>query len=122
MDRAEIGFGHQAFGKGVANAAAERVDQVFFGMGVSREVDLLAAAALPAVSLESGFQPHAPRVDQKFPASSREAGSGQVRSRKQEAGQVRIGRLGSFTARRRQPLRPGTGTDSRRGGRGDRHS
>jgi hypothetical protein len=49
MDTAEVGFGHQAFGKGIANAAAERVDQVFFGMAVGREVDPLAAAALPAV-------------------------------------------------------------------------
>ncbi len=65
MDRAKLGFGHQAFGKGVANAAAECVDQVFFGMGVGRVIDPLAAAALPGVGLESSFQPHAPRVNQK---------------------------------------------------------
>jgi hypothetical protein len=65
MDRAEVGIGHKAFRKGIANAVAERVDQVFLGMAIGREVDPLAAAPLPAVRLESGFQPHASGVDQE---------------------------------------------------------
>src|SRR5262249_5384327 len=65
MDRAELGSGHQAFGKGVANAATQRVDEVFLGMVVGREVDPPAAAALAAVALESDLQPQAPRVNQE---------------------------------------------------------
>ncbi len=52
MDRLEVGPWHQAVGEGVADAAAERVDQVFFGMAVRRAVDPLAAAAPAAVRLE----------------------------------------------------------------------
>ena len=52
MDRLEVRPWHQALGEGVADAAAERVDQVFFGMAVRRAVDPLAAAALAAVRLE----------------------------------------------------------------------
>ena len=48
MDGAEVGRWHQALGKGVADAAAERVDHVFFRMAVGRVVDPLAAAALAA--------------------------------------------------------------------------
>jgi hypothetical protein len=38
-------------GKCVANASAQSVDQVFFGMAIGWEVDPLAAAALAAVRL-----------------------------------------------------------------------
>jgi hypothetical protein len=51
VDGAEVGRWHQALGKGVADAAAERVDHVFFGMAVGRVVDPLAAAALASVGL-----------------------------------------------------------------------
>ncbi len=68
MDRLEVGPWHQAVGEGVADAAAERVDQVFFGMAVRRLVDPLAAAAPAAVRLEGLLQPRAPRVDQEVAA------------------------------------------------------
>ena len=68
MDRLEVGPWHQALGEGVADAAAERVDQVFFGMAVGRVVDPLAAAALAAVRTEGVLQPRAPRVDQEVAA------------------------------------------------------
>ena len=35
------------------------------GMSIGREVDPLAAAALPAVVSERVLQPHAPRVDRQ---------------------------------------------------------
>ena len=52
MDRLEFGPWHQAVGEGVADAAAERVDHVIFGMAVGRVIDPFAAAALAAVRLE----------------------------------------------------------------------
>jgi len=39
MDAGEAERGRTAGGQGVANAAAERVDQVFFGMAIGRLVD-----------------------------------------------------------------------------------
>src|SRR5271166_1357951 len=68
MDRLEVWAWHQALGEGVADTAAERVDQVFFGMAVGRVVDPLAAAALATVGLEGVLQPRAPRVDQEVAA------------------------------------------------------
>jgi hypothetical protein len=68
MDRLEVWAWHQALGEGVADAAAERVDHVFFGMAVGRVVDPLAAAALASVSLKGVPQPRAPWVDQQVAA------------------------------------------------------
>jgi len=68
METAEVELRRQTFRKGVADAAAERVDHVFFGMAVGRVVDQLAAAALASVRLESILEPHAPRVDQEVAA------------------------------------------------------
>src|SRR5271157_4982809 len=59
MDRVEVGPCHQALGQGVADATAERVDQVFLGMAVGGVIDPLAAAALAAVRLEGVLQPRA---------------------------------------------------------------
>jgi hypothetical protein len=68
MDSAEVGWWRQALGKGVADAAAERVDNVFFGMAIGRIVDPLAAAALASVGLKGVPQPRAPWVDQQVAA------------------------------------------------------
>ena len=68
MDRLQLGPRHQARGERVANAAAERVDQVFFRVAVGRVVDPLAASALTAVCLEGVLQSRAPRVDQEVAA------------------------------------------------------
>jgi hypothetical protein len=65
MDSAEVGRWHQALRKGVADAAAERVDHVFFGMTVGRVVDPLASPALASVSLKGVPQPRAPWVEQR---------------------------------------------------------
>jgi len=65
IDAGEVERGRGDFGQGVANAAAERVDQVFFGMAIGRLVDPLAAAALPAVVSERVLEARAPRVDQE---------------------------------------------------------
>ena len=65
MDLVKVGRGRTALGQGIANAAAERVDQVFFRMAIGREVDPLAAAALPAVVSKRVPQPRAPRVDRQ---------------------------------------------------------
>ena len=68
MDRVKAGPWRQALGEGIANAAAERVDHVFFGMAVGRVVDRFAAAALAAVRLEGVLEPRAPRVDHEVAA------------------------------------------------------
>ena len=68
MDRVEVGARKQALGEGVADAATERVDPVFFRMAVGRVVDPLAAAALAAVRTEGVLEPRAPRVDQEVAA------------------------------------------------------
>ena len=65
MDPREPGLGRADLGQGVANAAAERVHHVFFGMAIGRVVQPLAAAALPAVVSERVLQPRAPRVDRQ---------------------------------------------------------
>ena len=72
QDGAQFAVGDQAFGEGVANTAAERVDHVFFGMAIGRVVDPLAAAALAAVRLEGVLEPRAPRVDQLVAAFQQE--------------------------------------------------
>jgi hypothetical protein len=59
MDPVKAGTWRQALGEGIADAAAERVDQVFFGMAVGRVVDPLAATALAAVRLEGVLEPRA---------------------------------------------------------------
>jgi hypothetical protein len=48
MDPRNVGRQRIALGQCVANAAAERIDHVFFRMAVGREVDPLAAPALAA--------------------------------------------------------------------------
>ena len=62
-DLMDLGARCQAPRHGIANAAAERVHQVFFRMAIGREVDPLAAPALAAIVSERVLQPHAPRVD-----------------------------------------------------------
>ena len=68
IDRLQLGPRHQARGERVANATAERVDQVFFRVAVGRVVDPLATSALTAVCLEGVLQSRAPRVDQEVAA------------------------------------------------------
>ena len=72
VDRPEVGWCHQAFGKGVADAAAERVDHVFFGMAVGRVVDPRAASAMASVGLQSqGERPITSAPTERLPASTR---------------------------------------------------
>jgi hypothetical protein len=54
-----------AFGHGVADSAAKRVEQVFLGMTVGRKVDPLAAAAPPAVVPERISQARTSRMDRE---------------------------------------------------------
>ena len=63
MDPRQIRRQSNAPRQGIANTAAERVDHVFFRMAVGREVNPLAAPALPAVVSERVSQAHAPGVD-----------------------------------------------------------
>ena len=70
VDGAEVGWWHQALGKGVADAAAERVDHVFFGMAVGRVVDPLAASALASVVLK-GERSITSAPTGRLPASTR---------------------------------------------------
>jgi hypothetical protein len=65
MDLVKVGRGRTVPRQGITNAAAERVDQVFFQMAIGREVDPLAAAALPAVVSERVLQPRAQWVDRQ---------------------------------------------------------
>jgi len=63
MDSSEVERGRAAIRQSVANAAAERVDQVFFRMAVGGLVQPLTAATLAAVISERVLQVRAPRVD-----------------------------------------------------------
>jgi hypothetical protein len=72
MDPREAGRERIAVGQCIANAAAERVHQVFFRMAIGREIDPLAAAALAAVVSKRLFQMSAARMDHQI-ASVQEA-------------------------------------------------
>jgi hypothetical protein len=63
VDLVDPGPGREARGHCIANAAAERVHQVFFRMAVGREVDPLTTPALAAVISKRVLQAQAPRVD-----------------------------------------------------------
>ena len=67
MNPRQAGRERIALGKCIANAAAERVHQVFFRMPIGREVDPLAAAALAAVVSKSVPQMSAARMDHQVP-------------------------------------------------------
>ncbi len=66
MDLAEVERGHTPFGQRIANAAAERVDPVFFRVAIGREIDPLPPpTVLAALVSEPIPQVRTPRVDRQ---------------------------------------------------------
>ncbi len=59
----ELGPGRQSLRHRIANAAAKRVHQVFFGMAIGRKINPLPAASLPLVIEKRVLQVAASRVD-----------------------------------------------------------
>ena len=133
MDGAEVGRWHQALGKAVADAAAERVDHVFFGMAVGRVVDPRAAAALASVGLQGVPQPRAPSQSERsinsapsgrLPASTRNTRAFfmaytvlllEFPDALFQPGEVRDGHhVGQDGPQRRQPARLGFGAHGER--------